>query len=87
MILAAYSISYVLRAGNRDADVLWARAESNQHSLSDSPPDCESDGDITPSDKECPVCRGLCPVTLQVTTLKVLLDEAGTEVNVELYQW
>ena len=84
MILAAYSISYVLRAGNRDADVLWARAESNQHWLSDSPPDCESDGDVRPSDKECPVCRGLCPLQ---AALKVLLDEAGTEVNVELYQW
>ena len=25
--------------------------------------------------------------TVQATALKVLLDEAGTEVNVELYQW
>jgi hypothetical protein len=32
--------------------------------------------------------RGLGLVhTLQANALKVLLDEAGTEVNVELYQW
>lgn len=27
------------------------------------------------------------PTTLQPTALQILLDETGTEVNVELYQW
>lgn len=31
--------------------------------------------------------RALGPATLYATTLKVLLDEAGTEVNVELNEW
>src|SRR6266478_2259780 len=44
-------------------------------------------GNFSPIDKGCPVCGGLCPATLQATALKVLLDEVGTKVNVELYQW
>ena len=37
--------------------------------------------------KSAQCAEGCAPPHLQATALKVLLDEVGTEVNVELYQW